>query len=135
LGLSSEVVSAKSTVLVTDDDEAVRASVADILGLAGYEVLQAADGGEALRVLDQQSVHVLLLDMAMPQVDGLSVLEALGPPPPKVIILSAFAYYSPEDIDRRGLGGKVTRALVKPCQPVQLLAAVNDAMVELHDEE
>ena len=135
MGLSSEVVSAKSTVLVTDDDEAVRASVADILGLAGYEVLQAADGGEALRVLDQQSVHVLLLDMAMPQVDGLSVLEALGPPPPKVIILSAFAYYSPEDIDRRGLGGKVTRALVKPCQPVQLLAAVNDAMVELHDEE
>ena len=134
MGLSSEVVNAKSTVLVTDDDEAVRESVADILALSGYDVLQAADGEEALRVLAQQSVHVLLLDMTMPKLDGLAVLEALGPPPPKVIVLSAFAYYSPEDIDRRGLGRKVTRALRKPCQPVQLLAAVNDAMDELHDE-
>jgi len=135
LGLSSQVVNAKSTVLVTDDDEAVRESVADILGLSGYDVLQAADGGEALRVLGQQSVDVLLLDMTMPKVDGLSVLEALGPPPPKVVLLSAFAYYSPEDIDRSGLGRKVTRALRKPCAPVELLAAVNEAMDELHDED
>jgi len=131
LGLSSEVVNAKSTVLVTDDDEAVRESVADILALSGYDVLQATDGGEALRVLAQQSVDVLLLDMAMPNVDGLSVLEALGPPPPKVVLLSAFAYYSPEDIDRKGLSEKITRTLHKPCQPAELLAAVNDAIAGL----
>ena len=135
MGLSSEVVNAKSTVLVTDDDEAVRGSVADILALSGYEVLQAADGGEALRVLDQQSVDVLLLDMAMPKLDGLAVLEALGQPPPKVILLSALARYSPEDIDRKGLSEKVTRTLHKPCPPVELLAAVNDAMDELHNED
>ena len=87
----------------------------DILGFAGYHVLRAADGAEALRLVGQQRVEVMVLDMAMPLVDGLPVLQALGPPPPKVILLSAWAYNTPEDIDRMGLGKKVTRILRKPC--------------------
>jgi len=67
--------------------------------------------------------------------DGFLVLEALGPPPPKVILVSAFAHYSPEDIDRMGLGSKVTPALRKPYASVELLAAVNDAMDELERED
>jgi|GEM_PF-1034875 len=126
--------SPRGTVLVADDDEAVRSTVTDILRLADYDVLQAANGDEALQVLSRQPVDVLILDLHMPVRDGLSVLEALGPPPPKVILVSAFAHYSPEDIDRMGLGRKVTRALRKPCTPVELLAAVNDAMDELERE-
>ena len=118
----------KGTVLVADDDHALRETVVEILGLAGYDVLQAADGEEALAVLSQESVDVLLLDLQMPGMDGIAVLEALGPPPPKVLLLSAFARYSAEDIDRMGLGGKVTRALQKPVPPVQLLTAISEAM-------
>jgi hypothetical protein len=55
---------------------------------------------------------------------------ALAPSSPKVILLSAFARYSPEDIGRMGLGSKVTRSLRKPVPPVQLLAATNQAMGE-----
>ena len=76
----------------------------------------------------------MLLDLAMPKLDGLSVLEVLEPPPPKVILLSAFAYFSPADIDRAGLREKVTRALRKPCPPDVLLAAVHDAIDELRRE-
>jgi CheY-like chemotaxis protein len=122
--------SVKGTVLVTDDDEALRDSVVEILGLAGYGVLEAADGDEALRVLSNQSVDVVLLDLQMPGMDGISVLEALEPPPPKVILLSAFARYSPEDIGRMGLAGKVTRALRKPVPPIELLAAISDVLGE-----
>jgi len=135
VGPPAEPSSPRGTVLVVDDDVSLRDSVADILHYAAYSVLKAADGDEALEVLSQQSVDVLILDLAMPIRDGLSVLEALGPPPPKVIVISAFAYYSPEDIDRMGLGSKVTRSLRKPCQPVELLAAVNDAMDELERED
>ena len=116
------------TVLVADDDHALRESLVEILGMSGYHVLQAADGEEALIVLGQEDVDVVLLDLQMPGMDGVAVLEALTPPFPKVILLSAFARYSPEDIDRMGLGGKVTRSLRKPVPPIQLLAAISDAI-------
>lgn len=98
------------------------------LFLEGYDALPAADGEEGLRLLGQQPVDVLLLDIAMPMVGGMEVLEALGPPPPKVILLSAFEYHTPEDINRSGLGKKISRILRKPCPPVQLLAAVDDTL-------
>ncbi|HML01310.1 MAG TPA: response regulator [Acidimicrobiales bacterium] len=120
----------RRTVLVADDDAALRETLADILD-ESYDVLQAADGEEALRQVLRRPVDVLILDMAMPKRDGISVLQALGPPPPKVIVLSAFAYYSPEDIDRMGLGRKVTRAFQKPAPPAELLAAVAEAVEEL----
>ncbi|HMK63110.1 MAG TPA: response regulator [Acidimicrobiales bacterium] len=121
--------SSRRTVLVVDDDDAMRESLADILD-QDYTVLLAADGEEALRQVARQPVDVLILDMAMPKCDGLSVLQALGPPPPKVIVLSAFAYYGSEDIQQTGLGAKVTRALRKPAPPTQLLAAVHDALYQ-----
>lgn len=127
--------SSRRTVLIADDDPDLRETLADILLLAGYQVLQAADGDEVLLALGRQSVDVLILDMTMPRRDGLSVLEVLEPPRPKVIVLSAFAYYSPEDIDRLGLGTKVTRALQKPTPPARLLAAVHDALAELDQED
>jgi len=120
-----------ATILVADDDASLRDSVTDILNNEGYSVLQAADGEEALGVLSQQPVDVLLLDLAMPKLDGVAVLEALKPPLPKIILLSAFSYYSIDDIDRRGFGGKVTRALQKPYPPVELIAAVREAITEL----
>ena len=64
----------------------------------------------------------------MPRMDGVAVLEALAPPFPRVILLSAFARYGPQDINRMGLGEKVTRALRKPVPPIQLLAAISDAI-------
>ena len=122
------------TVLVADDDGALRETLVEILRLSGYRVLQAADGEEALAVLSQESVDVLLLDLQMPGMDGVEVLESLPPPPPKVILLSAFARYSREDIARMGLGSKVTRALQKPVPPVKLLAAISDAMGQVDPE-
>ncbi|MBX3186528.1 MAG: response regulator [Labilithrix sp.] len=64
--------SPKRIVLVVDDDSAVRASVADYLEEAGYVVLLASDGEEALRVLTTASPRpgLVVLDLKMPKVDG-----------------------------------------------------------------
>jgi two-component system, chemotaxis family, chemotaxis protein CheY len=70
----------KKTVLVVDDDADIREAVADLLEDAGYFVLEAGDGHQALARLD--SLHgepcLVLLDMMMPNMNGAELLEALS---------------------------------------------------------
>ena len=117
-------------VLVAEDDVELRRSLVDLFELSGYTVLEAPDGDRAIELLAQRP-EVLVLDLHMPKRDGLSVLEALGDPPPLVILYSAFSLYHPEQLFARGLRGKVFRTLRKPVPPEQLLEAVADAMSEI----
>lgn len=107
-------------VLVVDDEESLRSSVADILRAAGYSVLEAEDGQAALDLLESQQVSVILLDQRMPRRSGVEVLKEL-PAPPKVIMMSA---YRLQGEDRADLGDKVFSFLVKPVAPVRLLQEV-----------
>ncbi len=66
-----------STILIVDDEESIRRSVADILTDEGYRPVVAADGDEALRALGKDSPELVLLDIAMPGRDGIQVLEQL----------------------------------------------------------
>ena len=67
----------KRAVLVVDDDEAVRELVATILGEEGYAVRTAASGSEALSVAQQEQPAVVLMDVNMPGLDGLSACRRL----------------------------------------------------------
>jgi CheY-like chemotaxis protein len=67
----------KQAVLVVDDDEAVRELVAIILGEEGYAVRTAASGSEALSVAQQEQPAVVLMDVNMPGLDGLSACRRL----------------------------------------------------------
>jgi len=62
-------------VLVVDDDEVVRGLLAWLFEDAGYDVRQAADGGEALELLAEREPDCMVLDLMMPDVDGLEVLR------------------------------------------------------------
>jgi two-component system nitrogen regulation response regulator NtrX len=64
-------------VLVVDDEEWIRRSVADVLVDEGYEALEACDAAEALRAVEAQRPALVLLDIAMPGRDGVSVLDEL----------------------------------------------------------
>lgn len=81
-------------VLVVDDQTLVREGLAALLGsLADLEVCgEAADGEEALRLLEESTPDVVLLDLRMPRLDGLGVLEALSarPAAPPVLVLTTF---------------------------------------------
>lgn len=111
-------------VLVVDDEEPVRTSVAEILRSAGYSVAEAVDGQDALDMLESGSVSVLLLDIRMPRRTGIEVLQALDSPP-NVILMSAYRF---EGEDKRSVGHKVFSHLMKPVAPRQLLDEVRAAI-------
>ncbi len=82
------------TVLVVDDDEGVRRVIARKVEQAGYRVLTAGNGVEALTVLEQSGVevHLVLCDLLMPELDGYQLADRLAalPNAPEVIFMSAF---------------------------------------------
>jgi CheY-like chemotaxis protein len=111
-------------VLVVDDHEAIRKSVSDLLRSAGYRVLEAENGSRALELLAEHRVGAMVLDLRMPGVSGLAVLDALDHPPP-VIVTSAFAL-DPGEAAR--VDAKLFVHLVKPFHPRRLIDAVAAAI-------
>ena len=70
------------TVVVVDDDDAVREALADVLSLDGYEVMTARDGDEALRVLGKVARPcVALVDLVMPRIDGWELARTIHASP------------------------------------------------------
>jgi CheY-like chemotaxis protein len=114
-------------VLVVDDSPALRETVADILSGGGYAVETAEDGLAALELLSHSSYDVVILDLAMPRLDGFEMLRRMEGDQPMVIICSAFEYYAPEQVEAE-VGPMIFRSLRKPVPPDQLLAAVGQAI-------
>ena len=113
-------------VLIAEDDAALRTTLTVLARSQGFSITEAEDGEVALAVLGQRPIDVLILDLAMPKMDGLEVVRRIDAPPPLVIIYSAFEYYSPEDV-QGAIGSKVFRSLQKPVPPEQLISALADA--------
>jgi len=65
------------TILIVDDEHACRHPLARLLQLENYQIVQAADGLEALQRLDEQRVDLILLDLLMPRLDGVGFLERM----------------------------------------------------------
>jgi two-component system, NtrC family, response regulator AtoC len=78
-------------LLVVDDEEGVRSYLADALDLSGHDVDTAADGAEALALVEKRSYHVVLTDLKMPHVDGMSLLKTVRTQHPEmeVVMLTA----------------------------------------------
>ena len=64
-------------ILITDNDHQFRETVLEVLRPSGYRTLEADDGLEALKIVQQEQVHVVLLDMHMPRQNGLETLRRL----------------------------------------------------------
>ena len=76
-------------ILIIDDSSLARASIRKILAPEGYEILEASGGEEGLKMLSQHSPDCLLMDLLMPGIGGMEVLEQLhstGSSPPVIII-------------------------------------------------
>ena len=117
---------AKFTVLVADDDQDIRNGIEIYLKNEGYEVLKAADGIEALELLESNDVHLLILDIMMPNMDGITatfkIREARNIP---IIMLSAKV----EDSDKiHGLSVGADDYVTKPFHPMELMARVKSQL-------
>ncbi len=109
-------------ILVCDDDEAIVEAISIYLKAEGYQVLKACDGMEALRLLKTEKVHLLLIDVMMPKMDGVqAVMKLRESNNIPVIILSAKS----EDTDKiLGLRIGADDYVTKPFHPLELMARV-----------
>jgi DNA-binding response OmpR family regulator len=112
------------TVLVIEDDDAIRAGVVDALAFAGYTPLEAATGDEALGRARSAECDAVLLDLILPGADGLDVLRVLRRERPTlpVIILTA---RGAEDDRVQGLRLGADDYVVKPFSVKELLARLH----------
>ncbi len=113
----------KRTIVVVEDEDAIRRGIVDTLRMAGYEPVEAADGESGLEEAGRAGVDLLLLDLLLPKKDGFDVLEELRlvRPALPVIILTA---RGSEDDRVRGLRGGADDYVVKPFSARELLARV-----------
>ena len=110
-------------VLVVDDDPTILASVAEILSEDGISVTSAEDGMRALAVLERTSPDLVLSDVRMPEIDGLTLLETIRSKHPESDVVMMTAFDDMETVISAMRGGAV-EFLVKPLDLKQLRATV-----------
>ena len=111
-----------ANILVCDDDKEIVEAIEIYLSQDGYQIYKAYDGEEAIRVLDKEDIHLLIMDIMMPKLDGiratLKIREYSSIP---IIILSAKS----EDTDKiLGLNIGADDYISKPFNPLELVARV-----------
>jgi CheY-like chemotaxis protein len=111
-------------VLVVDDEPGMRETLVDILQTVGYNVSAAGDGEQALEAVRASDVDIVVMDVQMPKRDGVSVLQQLQPPPPTVIMMTAYAL---EERLRSAVDANAFAILHKPFAVGRLLALLESA--------
>ncbi|WP_026433905.1 response regulator [Paracidovorax oryzae] len=113
------------TILIVDDSASVRSVVGIALRGAGYDVIEGCDGSDALRRLTGQKVHLIISDVNMPNMDGITFLKSVKAMPAyrftPVIMLTT---ESQEAKKREGQMAGAKAWVTKPFQPPTLLLAV-----------
>src|SRR4029079_9870460 len=117
------------TILVADDESHILHVVSLKLRNAGFRVVTAHDGQEALELAQQEKPDLLITDYHMPQLSGLELCQRLKQDPATskipAIMLTARGYHlEPADTEQSG----ILRMLSKPFSPRQLLATVNEVL-------
>lgn len=114
------------TILIVDDSASLRQVVGIALKGAGYSVIEACDGQDALRKLTGQKIHLIISDVNMPNMDGITFVTAAKQLPAykftPVIMLTTEAG---ADKKAAGQAAGAKAWVVKPFQPAQMLAAVS----------
>lgn len=115
-----------ATILVCDDDTAIVEAISIYLSQEGYQILKAYDGRQAIDILQKEDVQLLLIDVMMPQMDGIHAVMKIrsfsGIP---IIFLSAKS----EDVDKiLGLNVGADDYITKPFNPVELIARVRSSL-------
>ena len=114
------------TILIVDDSASLRQVVAIALRGAGYDVIEACDGKDALGKMTGQKIHLIISDVNMPNMDGISyVKEVKQMPAYKFTPIIMLTTESQEGKKQEGQAAGAKAWVVKPFQPQQMLTAVS----------
>ncbi|MES9934567.1 MAG: sigma-54 dependent transcriptional regulator [Candidatus Sedimenticola sp. PURPLELP] len=123
-----------ATVLVVEDDPTLREALCDTLDMAGYSVVSAGDGKAALKVLEQQSVGMVVSDVQMRPMNGQELLNRIKSSYPAVPVLLMTAYGNIEKAVTAMRDGAVDY-LAKPFEPEMLLEKVKQSVVDWQSDD
>jgi len=117
----------KSNILVVDDENVARQSLADILKLEGYNVASAPNGQMAIEYVRTHPVDLMIVDLRMPGMDGLEVIQVVNQiaPDTEIVLLTAFAS---TDTAVQALRLRIHDYLIKPVMPAQVIASVKKGL-------
>lgn len=117
----------KSSVLIVDDEPVARKSLTDILRLEGYSVASAPNGQAAIEYVRTHPVELMVVDLRMPGMDGLEVVQVVNQlaPDTEIILLTAFAS---TETAIQALRLRIHDYLQKPAPPAQILASVKKGL-------
>ncbi len=124
--MSAPVTTSRAVVLVVDDESLIRWSLRERLS-GSYEVLEAETGLEALAVFGSNPVDLVLLDLCLPELDGLGVLERIRATHPACPVIVMTAYGSPESAEKAAALG-ATAFLTKPFDLDRMIGLVKEKL-------
>jgi PAS domain S-box-containing protein len=119
-------------ILNLDDTEAIRYARSRTLRNAGYHVVEAGTGLEALRLAEELRPGLAILDVRLPDISGLEVCRRLRDAFPDILVLQMSASYVESEDRTRGLDAGADTYLVEPVEPGELLATVR-ALLRMRD--
>jgi len=113
------------TIMIVDDSASLRQVVAISLRGAGYEVLEACDGVDALKKLAGAKVHLVVSDVNMPNMDGIALVKAIKESPSHRFLPVLMLTTESQDAKKKeGQAAGAKAWMLKPFSPPQLLAVV-----------
>jgi DNA-binding NtrC family response regulator len=119
-----------ATLLLVDDDEAFRSMLRRALQRRGHDVIEAAEGGAALRAVSGATVDLVITDIVMPDMEGLDTIRALRRTHPElnVIAMSGGGRVKPESYLQAAKAFGAVSVFSKPFDNEKLFAAIDDVL-------
>jgi len=121
-------------ILVVDDEHIVLDSCQKVLEAEGFQVSLVSSAGEALRATEMERPSLFLIDVKMPERDGMYLMAALGEKWPDIPIISMSGYETRSTIEGTYRAGAI-RFLSKPFTPDELLAAIHQVTCKGEDSD
>ena len=116
-------------IMTVDDSNSIRQMVGFTLKRAGFEVIEAVDGKDAISQLDTTTIDMLITDLNMPNMDGIELIRELRSKPEyKFIPIVMLTTESQDEKKQEGKAVGATGWIVKPFKPDQLLAVIKKVL-------